>query len=73
MFENLVHVVNVLHFRMDRAFRTDFAAKAASYATTFFNSYLHDALLHYFEPPRARVGSEAQGFNRKSKTSSMGF
>jgi hypothetical protein len=31
-FDHFVHVMNVLHFRMNRAFETGFAAKAAGAA-----------------------------------------
>jgi hypothetical protein len=69
MFENFVPMVDVLHLRMHSALRADFAAQAASDTEGFLDSDLHA----YFDPPRARLGSGAQGLRRKSKTSSMGF
>jgi len=71
MLKHFVHMMNVLHFRMDGAVRANFAAQAASNAEFFDDSDFHADI--YFEPPRARPGSGAQGRRRKSKTSSMGF
>lgn len=49
MRQDFEPVVNVLHFRMDRFLRTDFAAKAASNAEALFdlnfNSLLKNAHL----------------------------
>ena len=66
-----VHVMDVLHFRMDCALRADFAAKAAGDAESFDDLDFH-AIAHC-EPPNALLGSGAQGRRRKSKTSSIGF
>jgi len=52
MLKNLVHVMNVLHFRMNCAFRTDFAAEAASDAEGLLNSYFHAVLLNLSHPRR---------------------
>jgi len=43
MLDDFVHVVNVLHLRMDGALRTDFAAQAACDAEVFDNSDFHAA------------------------------
>jgi hypothetical protein len=40
-FDNFVHVVDVLHFRMHRALGTGLAAEAAGDAETLFDSNLH--------------------------------
>ena len=43
-FDHFVHVMDVLHLRMDRAFRTDFAAEAAGDAKTFDDSDFHNGV-----------------------------
>jgi hypothetical protein len=43
-FENFVHVMNVLHFWMDRAFGTNLTAKAAGDAETLDDSDFHRLL-----------------------------
>src|SRR5262245_4927882 len=68
--ENFIHMVDVLHLRMNGELGTGFAAETAGDAKALFDSNLH---YHYFAPPKARLGSGAQGLRRKSKTSSMGF
>lgn len=68
-FEHFIHVMDVLHLRMDRVLGANLAAQAAGDAKTFANSDFHV----YCDPPKARLGSGAQGLKRKSKTSSMGF
>lgn len=70
-FDYFVHVMDVLHFRMDCALRADFAAQAAGDAESFDDFDFH-AIAHC-EPPNALLGSGAQGRRRKSKTSSIGF
>ena len=52
MLENLVPVMDVLHFWVDRALRTDFTAEAASDAEGLVNSYLHADLLNLSHPTR---------------------
>jgi hypothetical protein len=56
---------------MDGALGADFAAQAAGDAEAFDDFDFHDVI--YCDPPRARLGSGAQGRRRKSKTSSIGF
>jgi hypothetical protein len=72
---DLVHVVDVLHFRMNRALGTNFTARAAGDAKGFDDFDFHDRALFrvHCAPPNARHGSDAQGQRRKSKTSSIGF
>src|SRR5687767_6535772 len=43
-FENFVHVMNVLHFWMDRAFGTNLTTKAAGDAETLDDSDFHPLL-----------------------------
>jgi hypothetical protein len=52
MLENLVPVMDVLHFGMDRPFGTDFPAQAASDAESFFDPYFHDRQLNSNRPER---------------------
>lgn len=73
MLKHFEHMMDVLHFRMDRALGTGFAAKAAGDAERFYDSNFHAAALPQAVPPKARLGSGAQGLRRKSNTSAMGF
>jgi hypothetical protein len=55
MLQNFVHVVNVLHLRMDRTFGTDLAAKAAGDAERFRDSHFHSQV--FFKKSRPARGS----------------
>jgi hypothetical protein len=55
-FDDFVHVVDVLHFRMDGAFWADFAAQAAGDAESFDDSDFHaSAHLTRCRPTRGSV------------------
>ena len=55
MLKNFVHVMDVLHFGMDRAFRTDLAAETAGDAKSFFDSHFHLSI--FFKRCRPGRGS----------------
>ena len=59
-FDNFVHVVDILHLRMDGVLRADFAEQAAGDTEAFDDPDFHAVI--YFEPPNARLGSGARGF-----------
>jgi len=71
VLQHLKPVLNILHLGMDGGFRTRLSAQPAGNANILLDLHLHRFSSSDEEPPSARVGVGAQGFSRKSNTSSI--